>query len=265
MIRVTRLSIAPVRSLGLSHPEAVDLSPTGVLEDRRFYLTDLDNRLVDQLIAGRLVQVRATTDPEATWLALTFQDGRTIEGDVELGEAVETPIHGRVGVGHIVRGPWADALEPYAEMPLRLVRCDQPGGTRTIDGEVRNPVSLVSSGSVGRLAQALGVASLDGRRFRMLVEVDAAEPHAEDGWIGGRVSIGTATLEVTKADARCAITTHDPDTGMRDIDTLRGIIKYRGISEDRKALFGILAQVAIPGRVAIGDVVAVRPQMEVHS
>jgi len=253
VITVTRLSIAPVRSLGLSHPEALEVGPSGVLEDRRFYLIDADNRLVDQLIAGRLVQVRADTNPEATHLSVHLPDGRVIAGEVELGEAVETPIHGRVGVGHVVRGPWADALEPFAEMPVRLVRCDAPGGTRTVDGEVRNPVSLVSEGSVRRLARALGVAGLDGRRFRMLIEVDGAEPHEEDRWIGGRVAIGTAVLDVTKADKRCAITTHDPDTGRRDIDTLRGIISYRGLTEDRKALFGVLAQVAVPGRIAVGD------------
>jgi uncharacterized protein len=248
VIRVSRLSIAPVRGLGLSHPESVEVGPRGVLEDRRFFVTDLDNRLVDQLIAGRLVQVKAATDADGRRLSLMLPDGRVIEGDVELGESVETPIHGRTGVGRIVVGPWAQALEPFAEMPVRLVRCDRPGGTRR-----GNHVSLISLGSVRRLARALGVPDLDARRFRMLVEVDGAGPHEEDGWVGRQVAIGTAVLAITKPDKRCAITTHDPDTGQRDVDTLRGIISYRGLTDDRKALFGVLGEVAVPGRIAVGD------------
>jgi uncharacterized protein YcbX len=249
-IRVTRLSIAPVRGLGLSHPESIEVAERGVLEDRRFYVTDLDNRLMDQLIAGRMVQLKSATDPEGRRLAMTLPDGRVVEDDVRLGEAVETPIHGRTGVGRVVLGPWAEAIEPYAETPVRLVRCDRPGGTRR-----GNHVSLVSLGSVRRLARALGVRALDARRFRMLIEVDGAAPHEEDGWVGWHARIGSAVLAITKPDKRCAITTHDPDTGLRDVDTLRGIISYRGLTEDRKALFGVLGEVAVPGRISVGDAV----------
>jgi len=75
--------------------------------------------------------------------------------------------------------------------------------------------------------------------------------------IGGRVAIGSAVLDVTRPDARCAITTHDPDTGVRDLDTLRSIMAYRGVYDGRKAIFGVLGEVAVPGRVSIGDEVRV--------
>src|SRR6266576_3824370 len=107
MARVARFSIAPVRSLGLQHPDEIDLTELGVVEDRRFYLIDDDGRLVDRLIAGELVQVATATDPGATHLRVTLPDGTVIDGDVELGDPVETPIHGRTGVGHLVHGPWA--------------------------------------------------------------------------------------------------------------------------------------------------------------
>ena len=68
MLRVSRLSIAPVRALGLQHPPFIDVDRDGVLEDRRFYLVDGHGRLVDRLLAGGLVQVQAETNPGATWL-----------------------------------------------------------------------------------------------------------------------------------------------------------------------------------------------------
>jgi len=262
MLRVSRLSIAPVRALGLRHPPAIDVTASGVAEDRRFYLIDDHGRLVDRLLAGRLVQVAAETDPNATWLRLTFPDGEVIEGGIELRERVRTPIYGRLATGRIVKGAWAAALAPFAGRAVSLVRCDRPGGTRIRAGEdhVRNAVSLVSDGSITELARHLGVPGVDARRFRMLIEVDGATPHEEDGWIGASVAAGSAVLSITKPDARCAITTQDPDTGQRDLDTLRTILRYRGFranDPEKKLDFGVLGEVLQAGRIAIGDEVSV--------
>src|SRR2546426_232615 len=162
-----------------------------------------------------------------------------------------TPVRG-LGLTH------PGALEPFVGRPVLLVRCDLPGGTRIKDGEthVRNAVSLVSDGSLAELARQLGVPSVDGRRFRMLIEIEGAPPHEEDTWIGDRVAIGSAVLSITKPDARCAITTQDPDTGERDLDTLRTVLRYRGFRPDddeHKIDFGVLGEVAQPGRVNVGD------------
>jgi uncharacterized protein len=263
MLRVSRLSIAPVRALGLQHPSSIDLNFSGVLEDRRFYLIDEHGHILDRLRAGSLVQVAAETNPAATWLRMTFPDGRVLEGDVQLDEPVKTHVYGREAYGRVVGGPWAAALQPFArDRPLLLVRCDRPGGTRIKDGEtqVRNAVSLVSDGSVAELARQLGVERVDARRFRMLIEVEGATAHEEDAWIGGHVAIGSAVLEITKPDARCAITTQDSDTGARDLDTLRTILNYRGFradNDEKRIDFGVLGEVAVPGRIAVGDEIRV--------
>lgn len=252
MPHVARFSIAPVRSLALEHPTEIEVTELGVVEDRRFYLIDDAGRLVDRIVVGRLVQVAAHTDPEAKILRMTFPDGTIVEGEVQLGEHVETPIHGRTGVGHVVIGPWGDALTPIAGRPIRVVRCDRPGGTRA-----GNPTSIISDGSLRELAGHAGVDEVDGRRFRMLIDLEGAKAHEEDTWIGGRIGIGEAILRVTKPDARCAITTQDPDTGVRDLDTLRTIIGYRGLRNGKDADFGVLADVERPGRMRLGDEVSV--------
>ena len=262
MARVARLSIAPVRALGLQHPDSIELGAGGVLEDRRFYLVDDHGRLVDRLLAGELVRVAAETNAEATWLRMTFPDGAVLEDEVRLDAPIHTEMYGRVAIGHLVDGRWAAALEPFAHRRVRLVRCDSPGGTRIREGEtnVRNAVSLVSDGSLAELAGQLGVRAVDGRRFRMLIELEGAGAHEEDTWIGEEVAVGSAVLHVTKPDARCAITTQDPDTGERDLDTLRTIIRYRGFRQDdseRKSDFGVLGDVHRPGRVSVGDPVRV--------
>jgi uncharacterized protein YcbX len=245
---VARFSISPVRSLGLQHPTEIDVTEVGVVEDRRFFLSDDSNRLVDRLIVGPLVRIETRTDPGATMLWMRFPDGEVIEDEVELAEAVETPIHGRTGVGHVVVGPWAAKLSAYTGRTIRLIRCDRPGGTRR-----GNPTSIISDGSLRELAKHAGVDAVDGRRFRMLIDLDGAGPHEEDSWIGRRIGLGDAILRVTKPDARCAITMQDPDTGMRDLDTLRTLISYRGLREGKHADFGVLADVEQPGRIRVGD------------
>ena len=266
MPRVARLSYTPVRALGLLHPDHLDLTETGVTNDRRFYLVDERGRLVDRLLAGGLVQVHAETNDDATWLRMTFPDGSVVEGDVRLDEPVRTDIYNRLAIGHVVGGPWAAAIEPYAHRRVLLVRCDKPGGTRIKEGETlpRNQVSLVSDGSLRELAGHLGVDEVDGRRFRMLIEVEGATAHEEDTWIGRDVAIGSAVLTITKPDARCAITTQDPDTGERNLDTLRTILQYRGFranDPERKIDFGVLGEVRTPGRISIGDEVTVLEQV----
>jgi MOSC domain-containing protein len=182
-----------------------------------------------------------------------------VDDAVRLGATVETAIFSRTALGRVVEGPWAPAISSFAGRPVRLVRCERPGGTRSRPGEphATNTVSLVSDGSLRRLAGALGVEAVDARRFRMLIELQGAEPHEEDDWIGRQVRVGSAVLSITKPDARCAITTQDPDTGARDLDTLRALIGYRGLRDRRKVDFGVLGEVAVPGRLSVGDEVMV--------
>jgi uncharacterized protein YcbX len=252
MPHVARFSIAPVRSLGLEHPSEIDLTELGVVEDRRFYLVDDAGRLVDRLVQPRLVQIAAHTDPGATVLRLTFPDGQVIEDEVRLADPIETPIHGRTGVGHLVDGPWAHPLSHFVGKPVRIVRTDRPGGTRKA-----HPATLLTDGSLARLGAELGVESVDARRFRMLIDLEGGDAHEEDGWVGGRVELGRAILRISAPVPRCAITTQHPDTGARDLDTLRAIKDYRGLANDKDLLFGVWGEVERPGTIRVGDEVRV--------
>jgi uncharacterized protein YcbX len=62
----------------------------------------------------------------------------------------------------------------------------------------------------------------------------------------------------TKLDARCVITTQDPDTGHRDFPTLHVIRQYRGLHKGNKLPFGMYAEVIRPGRVSVGDQIVPR-------
>jgi uncharacterized protein YcbX len=116
------------------------------------------------------------------------------------------------------------------------------------------PVTLVSETSLERLAQEAG-RPVDGRRFRMLLTLSGCGPHEEDEWGGRLLRIGDAVVGVGGPVERCAVTTRDPDTGERDLDTLRLIKRYRGLSGRGTIDFGRYGDVVQPGRVRVGDTV----------
>jgi MOSC domain-containing protein len=255
---VAWLSIAPVKSMRLVSVDAIELERTGVRGDRRFYLVDEDGALVNAKRLPRLLAVRAAF--EDGHLLLRFPDGTVADGDVEPGEPVETSFFGRPVAGRLVAGPWNEPLSQLARKALRLAQTEREG-----DGVDRGPragASLVSTGSLDALGVAAGATRpVDGRRFRMTIGVDGVEPHAEDGWIGATVRMGGAVVVVREHVGRCAVTTLDPDTGIRDLDTLGTIAAYRAEVPTREPLpFGVWCEVVDPGPVAVGDPVGVDMQ-----
>ena len=254
MLTVSRLSVTPVRSLALQHPDRIELEEHGVPDDRRYTIL-ADGRIFDGTKFGPLVQVSARLEHDPERLTLSFPGGEVVTGEVALGDPIHPVIYDRRFTARPVFGPWAEALSAHAGRSLQLIRSERLPGERD-----RNPVSIVSEASVEELArQGNEGEPLDARRFRMLIQVaGAARPHQEDEWLGTEVRIGQAVVRVTRPDARCVITTQDPDTGARDFPTLHAIKAYRGLREGRKIDFGVYADVVTPGAVNVGDEVVPR-------
>jgi uncharacterized protein YcbX len=241
---VAALSVTPVKSLALLHPAEVELTGVGVRGNRRFYLVDADGRLVGGVRHGPLVRI--VPELEGDRLTLRFPDGSVVTGDVQLGDPTTTDFYGRPVAGRMVGGPWSDALSDYAGSRLALVRA--------VDDDAWDvePATIVSLASCERLAAELG-ADVDPRRFRMLLTVDGCAAHEEDAWAGSRVRVGEAVLRVGGPVPRCAVTTQDPATGVRSLDTLGAIKGYRGLRDGRQIDFGVYAAIEQPGRVRLGD------------
>jgi uncharacterized protein YcbX len=216
---------------------------------------DPAGRLVGGAQQGTLVQVKACHDAAAETLTLTFPDGTAVEGpSSELGATLPIDIWGRVEAARVVEGPFSEAVSAFAGRPLQLVRPVRDGAAND-----DLPASVLSTASLDELA-AHGGSDLprDARRFRMLIEVDGCErPHEEDEWILKRVRVGDALLRVMEQIPRCAVTTQDPDTGVRNFKTLHLIKDYRGVRSGKHLDFGVGAEVLEPGAIRLGD--AVKP------
>ncbi|MCC6619176.1 MAG: MOSC domain-containing protein [Chloroflexi bacterium] len=256
MLTVSRLSTTPIRGFALHHPQSVELSPHGVIDDRRFSMHTADGRLFDRTKLGTLVQLQAEFESVdgGECLTITFPGGETVSGAVELDSPTSLEFHNRAFTARRVIGPWADALSAWADRRLELYRSERLPHERD-----RNGVSILSEASVAELArQGNHGQPVDPRRFRMLIQVAGAErPHQEDGWLGDEVRIGDALVHVTRLDPRCVITTQDPDTGLRDFPTLHVLRDYRGLRDGNHLYFGVYAEVVEPGRIAVGDPIEV--------
>lgn len=244
---VSKISIAPVKGFRLLHPDEVELTPAGVVENRRFLLVDGDGRRLRSSLTPWPVRVVGAYDAETERLSMLFPDGAQIEGSaLELGETVHPDFDGRTVEAKVVHGPWTERLSELAGHPVRIARPERAGDVYVY------PVTVVSEASVERLGREVGD-RVDGRRFRMLFTLEGCDPHEEDGWAGRVVGVGAAAVRVEGRVDRCAVTTRDPETGERDLDTLRLIKGYRGLSDEGTIDFGVLATVERPGRVRVGD------------
>jgi uncharacterized protein len=252
---VVRISIAPVKSRGLIHPESVDLLSDGVLGDRRFWLVDADGRLFNNKRNGPMMTIQPAWDEATRQLSLSFPNGTQVAGRVELGEPVAVELYGRPHPSRRVIGPWEEAISRSVGRPLVLLWSENHATDR---GRVGGAVSLVSRGSLERLREEAGVdAPVDGRRFRMMFELDGVPAHAEDEWIGSSVQLGDAEIVVNGDVGRCVATSHNPDSGVSDLDTLGTLALYRREGETEPLPFGVYGAVATSGRVRVGDAVRV--------
>lgn len=259
-MRLARLQTTPVKGLRLHPPRHVTLGTEGAADDRRFYLIDDKDRLVNGRRYGPLAQVNASYDAARHTLRLDFPDGSVAEAIVSVtDDGVATNFFDHDVAGHVVEGPWAKALSMYSGLDLRLIAVDHPG-----TGIDLYPVTVITTASIQFLQNhAPADIRIDHRRFRMLIEVEGCEPFDEDAWEGRELTVGPARLQVAGPVPRCLVTRQNPETGEKDYDTLQAIMKTTGrphpagvaLQSDGTPgiFFGRYATVATPGELALGD------------
>jgi uncharacterized protein YcbX len=252
MATLARINATPVKGTALQHPQEAHLTGVGISGNRRFFLVDPRGALYSGLAHGPLVQVATTV--RGTTLSCRFPDGTVVEGSTQrLGDAVLGGFYGRRVPAHVLEGPLSDAFSAYVGEPVRIARTDRDG-----DGPDVLPLTLVSFASVAELGRRGGHPDLDARRFRINLELDGATPFEEDSWDGGAVQIGDAVIRIAGQIPRCAVTTQDPSTGVRDWNTLKQIARIRPLMPTKQVPFGMYATVETPGVVRVGN--DVRPR-----
>jgi uncharacterized protein YcbX len=248
-ITVTALRTAAIKGTRLLSVPEVELDERGAAGDRRFFVIDERERMRNGKQIGSLQAVVAKF--AGGRLTLEFPDGSVVDGPVETGEAITAQFFSHQLAGRLVIGPWSEALSDFCGQSLRLLETGS-----AVDRGAKGPVSLVSRGSLRRLAEQAGTDDIDARRFRMMIEVDGVAAHAEDDWLGRRLQIGSAVLRFDGHVGRCLVTGRDPETGEPTMPTLDLLRAYRAGLESTEPLpFGVYGRVLRPGTVRVGDTV----------
>ena len=234
MITVTGLFRYPIKSCAGIRLDSARLDVRGIEHDRRWMVVDAIGGFRTQRELPRMALIH----PVISDGALTL----TAEGMPDLSIRLAAP------GSRLTVGVWNDTVEAvdqgdvvaewltrFLAEPLRLVRFDEAADRRVEQAYAVRPEDQVgfadayplligNEASLAELNTRLAEA-LPMRRFRPNIVVAGAEAYAEDTW--SRIRVGDVKIAVVKPCARCAITTVNPDTGVKGKEPLATLAKFR--------------------------------------
>jgi uncharacterized protein len=247
---VSGLAITAVKGTRLREVAEVELAEHGARGNRRFYVIDERDRMLNGKQLGELHSIVTDYSEPDDVLTLTLPDGRRISAPVDRGELITTAFFSRTREARLVPGPWSAAISAHVGRDVRLV--ESLNGA--VDRGTRGGASLISRASLARLAEVAIEPEVDARRFRMLIELDGVPPHHEDGWVGRKLQVGDALIAVQGHVGRCLVTSRHPETGIVDLPTLDLLKTYRRELESTEPLaFGVYGEVRRAATVRLGD------------
>lgn len=272
-MRISSIWSYPVKSMVGEQVERVDVSPLGIVGDRRFATRDHARggiRGAKQI--GELMRCRARSTAGGHAI-ITLPDGTevsTSQDDVDallsagLGRDVSLEaLRPATDLAHFRRGaPDSDDMlvelravfgrdddEPlpdFARFPPELAEFESPPGTY-YDAY---PLMVITTSALRSLTAALAGSVIDVRRFRpsLVIDSGAEEGHPELSWGGRRATIGSTEIEFVGRCPRCVMVTREVDG---DIPADRRVLRHivRELDQD----VGQYANVLTPGSIAVGD------------
>jgi len=240
----------PIKSHGSEHLDQVTLTAEQTLPWDRVWgvahtETDIDGsewahcrNFTRGAANGSLMAIKARFDEATQQITLTHPDLEplTANPDTDGLKIVE----------------WASAISPEGRAgPARVLRAATAADGRGFTDQVDPYISILNLTSLRVLSQKAG-REMSPLRFRGNLWVDGAAPWEEFDWVGKRLSLGGAILQVEERIDRCRATEANPDTGKRDTNTL-SLLEEGWDHRD----FGVFARVVRSGPVAIGDTLKV--------
>lgn len=218
----------PVKSMAGESLAACDIAAYGLLGDRQAAFYDETktgwSRFVTARSIPKLLSYRASYLQGE--IEVISEEGRTFRWNQELLEDVQRLTSTKLSLSRLQE------------------RHPEEEGLLSVDAA---SILLVTDASLKKLESACGM-ELDQRRFRgnFVVTLRDGAP-GEEEWIGGRLRIGTAELQVDGYCDRCSMITYDPDNLERTPAVLRTVNEQFGLN------FGVYASVIRPGRIEVGD------------
>lgn len=257
-LRLSAIHLYPVKGIRGVTVQRAEITPSGLLGDRRWVIVDDSGKFISQRSHPRLALITGSYDgrtltltaPEVDPISIPVPDGTTRLATTVWRDTVQAA----------AAGPEADRwLSGFLDHPVQLGFMDEacvrpissaqgrPGETVSFaDGF---PLLLISRASLDDLNSRLP-SPLPMDRFRPNLVVDGCPPFAEDRWRHFR--IGQATFRFAGLCPRCSVTTVDQQTGLRTSEEpLKTLVTYR--NRDEGVVFGVNLIPETLGEISQGD------------
>jgi hypothetical protein len=255
---LSQIHIYPVKSLGGISLESAQVTPRGLLYDRRWMLVDEAGVFVTQREVPQLATIRASLAQDTLTLSC---GGATMQVPLHnQGEKVPVRVW-RDTVLAVEVGELADVwLSELVDAAVKLVWMPEETH-RAVNEKYGAPGDIVSFAD-GFPFLLFGQASLDdlnnrldepipANRFRPNFVIEGSNPYEEDSWT--RFQIGEVEFERAKECVRCVVTTTDQETGeRRGPEPLRTLAQYRK-NEEGGVFFAQNLIARSTGVVRVGD------------
>ena len=266
MIRVSALMRHPVKSMMGELLTAVDVGTDGMSGDRRLAVVEERTGFVASAKHpskwGRLLRCHAVTSSGAATIMLPgLRVVRSDDDDVDavLSEYCGQPV--RLTAlpppdPHLQR-EWPDVpglAPPEAIVSAGTVTSMASAAPDTFFDYA--PLHIVTTSTLEALRAGGPKTGFDARRFRPnLILSTPDEGFVENDWVGRRLAIGTALVEVMTQTPRCAVPALAHGDQPADPDVLRTVVARNRIDIGRGhfACVGVYARVIEPGAVSVGD------------
>ncbi|MCO6186582.1 MOSC domain-containing protein [Rhizobium sp. L1K21] len=267
-MKVESLHTYPVKSMrGIRMARSL-LTPSGLLGDRRFMITDANGHFITQRECQALAQIQAL--PQGAYLLLR-------KGDEEImvvpprGERMDVAIWRSIVNASVAPESVNARLSAWLGREVKFVFADaeserysspewagEGADVGFADGYAVLVTTTASLKALNQYIESQGQAPVGMERFRPNIVVDTHEPWAEDRWAA--IEINGVRLDIVKPCERCIMTTQDQMTGERGGPDPLPALRHMRFSTDKRAPGPIFGWNAVPrGQVElnVGDQVTV--------
>jgi uncharacterized protein YcbX len=228
---LTATMLSPGATVAGDRCYAIENGPSGFDPAKPGYLPK--QRFLMLMKNGRLARLDARFEDATQVLAIHENGAEAVRGDLQTPE-------GRVAIESFFAAFCADELRGAPKVLAA------PG--HSFSDVARKVVSIINLASVAAVEDMTG-RPVDPLRFRGNLYVDGWPAWREFDLLGEEIGVGPqARARVVKRIVRCAATNVEPDTGIRDLDIPKTLLRHLGHAD-----CGVYAEVTAAGAIEPGD------------